>query len=271
MDKANVYTKLLKVQAELKAPKNKYSKYGGYNYRSLEGILEALKPLLSEVGAVVLLSDKVEEKAGRWYIVASAAFIDAATGESVRVEARARETAARAKFDDAQLTGAASSYARKYALSGLFGVDDGADVDGLPDSESVGRASGKKKGGENAGASQSASASSARAEQTKAPAPELEPRQTKAPSPAPEPRQTRTPEPAEQQAAASGGRNTQAQAESVEMINAVQCQLLEKEAKRKGVELAAVCQRYKVANVMELLEKDYRAIMQELHKVKAAG
>ena len=260
MDKANVYTKLLKVQAELKAPKNKYSKYGGYNYRSLEGILEALKPLLSEVGAVVLLSDKVEEKAGRWYIVASAAFIDAATGESVRVEARARETAARAKFDDAQLTGAASSYARKYALSGLFGVDDGADVDGLPDSESVGRGAGKKKGGENAGASRSASASSARAEQTTAPAPE--------------PQQTRTQAqrtPAEQQAAASSGRNTQAQAESVEMINAVQCQLLEKEAKRKGVELAAVCQRYKVANVMELLEKDYRAIMQELHKVKTAG
>ena len=260
MDKANVYTKLLKVQAELKAPKNKYSKYGGYNYRSLEGILEALKPLLSEVGAVVLLSDKVEEKAGRWYIVASAAFIDAATGESVRVEARARETAARAKFDDAQLTGAASSYARKYALSGLFGVDDGADVDGLPDSESVGRGAGKKKGGENAGASRSASASSARAEQTTAPAPE--------------PQQTRTQAqrtPAEQQAAASSGRNTQAQAESVEMINAVQCQLLEKEAKRKGVELAAVCQRFSVANTMELLEKDYRAIMQELHKVKTAG
>lgn len=261
MDKVNVYTKLLKVQAELKVPKNKYSQYGGYNYRSLEGILEALKPLLLEVGAVVLLSDKVEEKAGRWYIVASAAFIDAATGESVRVEARARETQARAKFDDAQLTGAASSYARKYALSGLFGVDDGADVDGLPDSESVGRGAGKKKGGENAGASRSASASSARAEQTTAPAPE--PRQTT--------KQTRTPAPAEQQAAASSGRNTQAQAESVEMINAVQCQLLEKEAKRKGVELAAVCQRFNVANTMELLEKDYRAIMQELHKVKTAG
>lgn len=261
MDKTNVYTKLLKVQAELKVPKNKYSQYGGYNYRSLEGILEALKPLLSEVGAVVLLSDKVEEKAGRWYIVASAAFIDAATGESVRVEARARETAARAKFDDAQLTGAASSYARKYALSGLFGVDDGADVDALPDSESVGRGAGKKKGGENTGASRSVSASSARAEQTTAPAPE--PRQTT--------KRTRTPAPAEQQAAASSGRNTQAQAESVEMINAVQCQLLEKEAKRKGVELAAVCQRFNVANTMELLEKDYRAIMQELHKVKAAG
>lgn len=262
MDKANVYTKLLKVQAKLKVPKNKYSQYGGYNYRSLEGILEALKPLLSEVGAVVLLSDKVEEKAGRWYIVASAAFIDAATGESVRVEARARETAARAKFDDAQLTGAASSYARKYALSGLFGIDDGADMDALPDSESVGRASGKKKGGESAGASRSASASSARAEQqSKAPAPE--PRQTT--------KQIRTPAPAEQQAAASGGRNTQEQAGSVEMINAVQCQLLEKEAKRKGVALAAVCQRFNVANTMELLEKDYRAIMQELHKVKAAG
>lgn len=268
MDKVNVYTKLLKVQTELKAPKNKYSQYGGYNYRSLEGILEALKPLLSDVGVVVLLSDKVEEKAGRWYIVASAAFIDAATGESVRVEARARETQARAKFDDAQLTGAASSYARKYALSGLFGIDDGADVDGLPDAESGGRASGKKKGGENAGASQSASASSAPTERQTvsrepSPAPEPEPRQTK--------KQTRTPAPTPQQAAASSGRKTQTQAESVEMINAVQCQLLEKEAKRKGVELAAVCQRYKVASVMELLEKDYRAIMQELHKVKAEG
>lgn len=262
MNKPNVYTKLLKVQTELKAPKNKYSQYGGYNYRSLEGILEALKPLLSDVGAVVLLSDKVEEKAGRWYIVASAAFIDAATGESVRVEARARETQARAKFDDAQLTGAASSYARKYALSGLFGIDDGADVDGLPDAESGGCASGKKKGGENAGASQSASASSAPTE-----------RQTVSREPAPaqtqNQRQTKAPAPEPQQAAASSSR--QAQAESVEMINAVQCQLLEKEAKRKGVELATVCKRYKVASVMELLEKDYRAIMQELHKVKAEG
>lgn len=270
MDKTNVYTKLLKVQAELKAPKNKYSKYGGYNYRSLEGILEALKPLLSEVGAVVLLSDKVEEKAGRWYIVASAAFIDAATGESVRVEARARETAARAKFDDAQLTGAASSYARKYALSGLFGIDDGADVDGLPDSESVGRASGRKKGGENAGASQSASASSAPAEQqtvSREPSPVQTQNQRQTGTQART--QTKAPAPEPQQAAASSGR--QGQAESVEMINAVQCQLLEKEAKRKGVELAAVLRRYKVANVMELLEKDYRAIMQELHKVKAEG
>lgn len=229
----NVFTKLLKIQTELKAPKNKFSKFGAYYYRSLEGILEAVKPLLSEVGAVVLLSDKVEEKAGRWYIVASAAFVDAETGERIEVEARARETAVRAKFDDAQLTGAASSYARKYALSGLFGVDDGADVDGLPDAEGVGGGAGKKKGGKNAGASQPASASSAPTEQ-----------QTRKPAPEPQ----------------------QEQAESVEMINAVQCQLLEKTAERKGVQIESILQRFSISGLGQLSEKNYRVLMGELQR-----
>lgn len=86
----NVYTKLLKVQTELKAPKKRHNGFADYNYRSCEDILESAKPLLKEVGAVILLKDRVEEIAGRWYIVATAVFVDAANGERVEVEAAER-------------------------------------------------------------------------------------------------------------------------------------------------------------------------------------
>lgn len=79
----NVYAKLLKVQTELKAPKKRHNGFADYNYRSCEDILESAKPLLKEVGAVILLKDRVEEIAGRWYIVATAAFVDAANGADV--------------------------------------------------------------------------------------------------------------------------------------------------------------------------------------------
>ena len=233
----NIYAKLLKVQTELKAPKNKYSKYGDYNYRSCEGILEGAKPLLKEVGAVLLLSDRVEELAGRWYVVASAAFVDAETGERVTVEARARETQTRPKFDDAQLTGAASSYARKYALSGLLGVDDGADVDALPIENSGGRSAGGQKSGG----------------QGKAPASRAIPSPT-----SPKPKQ-------EQRQAGGDG------AQGSELINAVQCQLLEKAAEKKGVTLESILQRFNISGLGQLLEKDYRVIMGELQRKGAGG
>ena len=128
-----VYKKLLAVQAELKAPKNKKNNFGNYMYRSCEDILEALKPILKEHGAIVLLSDEIKVSECLWsYVVSTATFIDCETGESVSVKGMAREAEQKKGMDPSQSTGTASSYARKYALNGLFLIDDAVD----PDSDS---------------------------------------------------------------------------------------------------------------------------------------
>ena len=128
-----VYKKLLAVQAELKAPKNKKNTFGNYMYRSCEDILEALKPILKEHNSIVLLSDEIKVSECLWsYVVSTATFIDCETGESVSVKAMAREAEQKKGMDPSQSTGTASSYARKYALNGLFLIDDAVD----PDSDS---------------------------------------------------------------------------------------------------------------------------------------
>ena len=128
-----VYKKLIKVQQELKAPKNQRNTFGNYNYRSCEDILEALKPILAKHDATVFISDKVVVKENNWaYIEATATFVDIETGESVSTTAFARETENKKGMDSSQITGSASSYARKYALNGLFLIDDSVD----PDSDS---------------------------------------------------------------------------------------------------------------------------------------
>ena len=128
-----VYKKLLAVQAELKAPKNKKNTFGNYMYRSCEDILEALKPILKEHNATVLLSDEIKVSECLWsYVVSTATFIDCETGESTSVRAMAREAEQKKGMDPSQSTGTASSYARKYALNGLFLIDDSLD----PDSDS---------------------------------------------------------------------------------------------------------------------------------------
>ena len=128
-----VYKKLLAVQAELKAPKNKKNNFGNYMYRSCEDILEALKPILKEHNSTVLLSDEIKVSECLWsYVVSTATFIDCETGESVSVKAMAREAEQKKGMDPSQSTGTASSYARKYALNGLFLIDDAVD----PDSDS---------------------------------------------------------------------------------------------------------------------------------------
>ena len=125
-----VYKKLIKVQQELKAPKNQRNSFGGYNYRSAEDILEALKPVLAKHEATVFISDKVVVKENNWaYIEATATFVDIETGESISTTAFARETENKKGMDSSQITGSASSYARKYALNGLFLIDDSVDVD----------------------------------------------------------------------------------------------------------------------------------------------
>ena len=125
----NVYEKLLLVQSKLKAPKGQYNNFGRYSYRSCEDILEALKPLLVEAKAIVNVSDEVKLIGDRYYVEARATFIDVETGDIVDARALAREDETKKGMDLAQVTGSVSSYARKYALNGLFAIDDNKDPD----------------------------------------------------------------------------------------------------------------------------------------------
>jgi len=119
--------KLIRIQQELKAPKNQFNKFGGYAYRSCEDILEAVKPLLSREGLVLTLSDEVQACGDYVYVVARASISDGQN--TVSVTACARDSIDRKGMDGSQVTGAASSYARKYALNGLFLIDDTKDAD----------------------------------------------------------------------------------------------------------------------------------------------
>ena len=129
----NVYEKLLTVQTKLKAPKNRVNTFGGFNYRSCEDILEAVKPLLAEVKAIILLKDAVVQVGERYYVYSQAFFYDLeskdGTCNMVSSDAYAREPLEKTKMDPAQVTGTASSYARKYALNGLLLIDDVKDPD----------------------------------------------------------------------------------------------------------------------------------------------
>lgn len=126
---ANLIQKLQAIQEELKAPKNLVNKFGGYNYRNAESILEALKPLEKKYGVATTISDTIEEVSGRFYVVATATIWDCTSDKSISVAARAREAENKKGMDEAQITGATSSYARKYALNGLFLLDDTKDAD----------------------------------------------------------------------------------------------------------------------------------------------
>lgn len=125
----NVYEKLMAVQTKLRAPKGQYNSFGKYSYRSCEDILEALKPLLGEVGAIVNVTDEIKLIGDRYYVEATASFIDIETGERMIAKASAREAETKKGMDDSQVTGSVSSYARKYALNGLFAIDDNKDAD----------------------------------------------------------------------------------------------------------------------------------------------
>lgn len=116
---------LTEIQKKLKAPKSNYNSFGKYNYRSCEDILEAVKPLLGD--NTLTLSDEVVQIGDRIYVKATAVFRDGAT--ETRVSAFAREAESKKGMDESQVTGTASSYARKYALNGLFLIDDTKDAD----------------------------------------------------------------------------------------------------------------------------------------------
>ena len=125
----DVYKKLLAVQAELKAPKGQYNSFGKYKYRSCEDILEAVKPILSKVGATLVMGDELIVMGERYYIKAVATFMDAETGDKIINAAYAREEETKKGMDGPQITGTASSYARKYCLNGLLLIDDTKDAD----------------------------------------------------------------------------------------------------------------------------------------------
>lgn len=119
---------LAQIQSELKAPKGQYNKFGGFNYRSCEDILEAVKPLLKERGLVLLITDDIVQIGERYYVRATVTIYDS-EGSYISNSALAREDANKGKMDGSQMTGSASSYARKYALNGLFCIDDTKDAD----------------------------------------------------------------------------------------------------------------------------------------------
>lgn len=126
----NIYEKLAAVQQELKAPKDKYNSFGEYHYRSAEGILEAVKPLLAANKATIVISDEIVAVGDRTFVKATANFVDIETdGNTGAVTAFAELTKEKKKLDASQLTGVASSYARKYALNGLLLIDDTKDAD----------------------------------------------------------------------------------------------------------------------------------------------
>lgn len=128
--------KLADLQANLKAGKNSYNQFGGYKYRSAEGILEAVKPLMVGKGLFITLTDDVKEVGGRVYVVATATIGDI-EGNSISTSAMAREDESIKGMCGGQVTGACSSYARKYALCGLFAIDGSDDLDKVNDSPKV--------------------------------------------------------------------------------------------------------------------------------------
>lgn len=117
------------LQAELKAPKNQYNSFGKYNYRSCEDILEAAKPLCKKYSVVLNLSDKIINLNERYYVEATATLFDTESDLTLCSTASAREALSKKGMDDSQITGTASSYARKYALNGLLNIDDTKDAD----------------------------------------------------------------------------------------------------------------------------------------------
>ena len=127
MEDKTIHQKLIEVQEELKAPKGQYNSFGKYYFRSTEDIVEALKPLLIKRGLLLLMYDEIELIGSRIYVVSTADLTDGAA--NIKVSARARESETKKGMDDSQITGTASSYARKYALNGMFLIDDSKDAD----------------------------------------------------------------------------------------------------------------------------------------------
>ena len=125
----NFKLRVIKAQAALRAPKNQRNNFGGYNYRSCEDILEAAKPICAANNLLLTIQDDIVLIGERYYIKATASLLDTESDSNLSVSAFARESKDKKGMDDSQITGASSSYARKYALNGLFCIDDNKDAD----------------------------------------------------------------------------------------------------------------------------------------------
>ena len=124
-----IFKKLSNVQMELKSPKSQFNSFGNYKYRNCEDIMEAVKPLLHKNGLTMYISDTIKQVDNRFYIVSDIILVDVETGDKIETSAMAREEESKKGMDSMQLTGSTSSYSRKYALSGLFLIDDQKDSD----------------------------------------------------------------------------------------------------------------------------------------------
>lgn len=129
MENLGIYEKLSAIQQELKAPKGQFNSFGKYKYRSCEDILEAVKPICAKHKTVLVLLDSITEVNGRFYVTAQAQLHDCESDNAITATAYAREPEKKTGMDESQITGTASSYARKYALNGLFCIDDTKDAD----------------------------------------------------------------------------------------------------------------------------------------------
>ena len=147
----NIYEKLSAIQAELKAPKSQFNKFGGYNYRNCEDILEAVKPICKKYGTTLILTDEILQIGDRYYVHATAILFDYESKpddiemKNIRAHAFAREEESKKGMDGSQVTGASSSYARKYALNGLFNIDDTKDSDATNTGDSAPQGEHKSK------------------------------------------------------------------------------------------------------------------------------
>ena len=130
-----IHEKLVHIQSNLKVEKGRTNNFGKYKYRNLEDIFQGLKPLLKETGCVLTVSDEIKEINGFNYICATATLRD--DDKACTTTGYAREAVTKKGMDDSQITGATSSYARKYALNGLFAIDDTADADTMDNSDHV--------------------------------------------------------------------------------------------------------------------------------------
>ena len=133
----SVIKKLIEVQASLKAPKSQFNSFGKYHYRSCEDILEGVKPLLKQHGLALTISDNIEQVGNRYYVKSTATLVCVESGEVLTTNAVAREPEDKKGADDSQITGATSSYCRKYLLNGLFLIDDTKDADATNDHKPV--------------------------------------------------------------------------------------------------------------------------------------
>lgn len=125
----SIHEKLCAIQQKLVAPKKQFNKFGNYHYRSCEDILEAVKPLLQENNVTLVVNDEIVTIGDRYYVKSTAVLTDCKTGDSFSNSAYAREEEKKTGMSESQITGACSSYARKYALNGLFCIDDVKDDD----------------------------------------------------------------------------------------------------------------------------------------------